>query len=242
MRRLVRARRRRPGRARARALALAAGHERTCRRTNVGAGRGRRLAEGVRGVQCSTAHACRAAGRWVPACAALPASPWRVRGRARGLNYYCYEFIRSKPGSVAAGWLSVEPRPRPTVLVPWCPPAPASARFRRACCLPLVSCVHACNALRMRNGWEWQGTRTVSCSVRHDHETVALQVAGSARGLWELRSGADAGRDRHVPTAPRPRDARATGSCLRATLPVPVPVPPARVIRRPVHVEGFLST
>jgi len=158
------------------------------------------------------------------------------------LNYYCYEFIRSKPGSVAAGWLSVEPRPRPTVLVPWCPPAPASARFRRACCLPLVSCVHACNALRMRNGWEWQGTRTVSCSVRHDHETVALQVAGSARGLWELRSGADAGRDRHVPTAPRPRDARATGSCLRATLPVPVPVPPARVIRRPVHVEGFLST
>jgi len=81
------------------------------------------------------------------------------------LNYYCYEFIRSKPGSVAAGWLSVEPRPRPTVLVPWCPPAPASARFRRACCLPLVSCVHAC-ATRYECAMAGSGRGHAQCPAR----------------------------------------------------------------------------
>lgn len=56
-----------------------------------------------------------------------------------GLLYCCYdyEFIRSMTGSVAAGCLSVERRPRPTVLVLWCPvlPAPVSDAL---CCLPVV--------------------------------------------------------------------------------------------------------
>jgi hypothetical protein len=56
------------GSARAHWLAVTAGHERTGEPAAVGDSR-----KGCG--ECSTAHACRAAGRWVPACPALPASP-----------------------------------------------------------------------------------------------------------------------------------------------------------------------